>query len=108
MARQVEEITEKTTALGASEGRYRQLNTELEARVVDRTAQLSKTNVDLKREIAERQRAEQEVDRVHKQLLTASHEAGMAEVATGVLHNVGNVLNSVNVSAGSRPIGCER
>jgi hypothetical protein len=26
--------------------------------------------------------------------------AGMAEVATGVLHNVGNVLNSVNVSAG--------
>jgi len=100
LARQVEEITEKTTALGASEGRYRQLNTELEARVVDRTAQLSKTNVDLKREIAERQRAEQEVDRVHKQLLTASHEAGMAEVATGVLHNVGNVLNSVNVSAG--------
>jgi len=28
---------------------------------------------------------------VHKQLVTASHEAGMAEVATGVLHNVGNV-----------------
>src|SRR5207248_458110 len=27
-------------------------------------------------------------------------KAGMAEVATGVLHNVGNVLNSVNVSAG--------
>ena len=34
-----------------------------------------------------------------KQLLQASREAGMAEVATGVLHNVGNVLNSVNVSA---------
>jgi signal transduction histidine kinase len=28
-----------------------------------------------------------------------SRQAGMAEVATGVLHNVGNVLNSVNVSA---------
>jgi signal transduction histidine kinase len=97
---QVKETLEKSAALAASEERYRQLNTELEARVVDRTAQLSKTNVDLKREIAERQRAEQEVDRVHKQLLTASHEAGMAEVATGVLHNVGNVLNSVNVSAG--------
>jgi signal transduction histidine kinase len=27
-----------------------------------------------------------------------SREAGMAEIATGVLHNVGNVLNSVNVS----------
>jgi signal transduction histidine kinase len=99
LGQQVKETLEKSAALGASEERYRQLNTELEARVVDRTAQLSKTNVDLKREIAERQRAEQEVDRVHKQLLTASHEAGMAEVATGVLHNVGNVLNSVNVSA---------
>jgi len=33
------------------------------------------------------------------QLREASREAGMAEVATGVLHNVGNVLNSLGVSA---------
>jgi signal transduction histidine kinase len=33
------------------------------------------------------------------QLREASRHAGMAEVATSVLHNVGNVLNSVNVSA---------
>jgi signal transduction histidine kinase len=32
-------------------------------------------------------------------LLQTSRQAGMAEVATSVLHNVGNVLNSVNVSA---------
>ena len=37
--------------------------------------------------------------RVHRQLLETSRQAGMAEAATGVLHNVGNVLNSVNVSA---------
>jgi signal transduction histidine kinase len=36
----------------------------------------------------------------HKQLAEASRQAGMAEVATSVLHNVGNVLNSVNTSAG--------
>jgi signal transduction histidine kinase len=36
---------------------------------------------------------------VHKQLLDTSRQAGMAEVATSVLHNVGNVLNSVNVSS---------
>jgi len=36
----------------------------------------------------------------HELLLKTSRQAGMAEVATGVLHNVGNVLNSVNVSAG--------
>jgi signal transduction histidine kinase len=36
----------------------------------------------------------------HKELAEASRLAGMAEVATSVLHNVGNVLNSVNTSAG--------
>jgi len=50
-------------------------------------------------DITERRLAEQELEQVHKQLLVASRQAGMAEVATNVLHNVGNVLNSVNVSA---------
>jgi PAS domain S-box-containing protein len=50
-------------------------------------------------DITERRRAEQELEELHKQLLIASRQAGMAEVATNVLHNVGNVLNSVNVSA---------
>jgi signal transduction histidine kinase len=43
--------------------------------------------------------ARAEVERSHKALETASRQAGMAEVASSVLHNVGNVLNSVNVSA---------
>ena len=43
--------------------------------------------------------AEATVEELHKQLLQTSRQAGMAEVATSVLHNVGNVLNSVNVSA---------
>ena len=50
-------------------------------------------------DITARRIAEQELERLHKQLLVASRQAGMAEVATNVLHNVGNVLNSVNVSA---------
>ena len=53
----------------------------------------------VEQDITERRRAEEELERVHKQLLMASRQAGMAEVATNVLHNVGNVLNSVNVSA---------
>ncbi len=39
------------------------------------------------------------IRRNHQQLAEASRQAGMAEVATSVLHNVGNVLNSVNTSA---------
>jgi hypothetical protein len=34
---------------------------------------------------------------MHKQLADASRPAGMAEIANNVLHDVGNVLNSVNV-----------
>jgi len=43
--------------------------------------------------------AETKIEEMHRQLLETSRLAGMAEVATAVLHNVGNVLNSVNVSA---------
>lgn len=42
------------------------------------------------------------LERIHhesqQELMQASRHAGMAEVATGVLHNVGNVLTSVNIS----------
>jgi len=50
-------------------------------------------------DITERKSHEAEVERLHRELVEASRLAGMAEIATGVLHNVGNVLNSVNVSA---------
>jgi PAS domain S-box-containing protein len=49
-------------------------------------------------DVTERKNAEAEMERMHKQLMDASRHAGMAEVATNVLHNVGNVLNSVNIS----------
>jgi signal transduction histidine kinase len=41
---------------------------------------------------------EAKLEGLHKQLVETSRQAGMAEVASSVLHNVGNVLNSVNVS----------
>lgn len=53
----------------------------------------------INRDITERKKWEAELEQLHKQLVETSRQAGMAEVATSVLHNVGNVLNSVNVSA---------
>jgi signal transduction histidine kinase len=50
-------------------------------------------------DITERKQAEEQLKETHKQLLIASRQAGMAETATNVLHNVGNVLNSVNVAS---------
>ncbi len=49
--------------------------------------------------ITDRKLAEMELAQTREQLSQASRHAVMAEAATGVLHNVGNVLNSVNVAA---------
>jgi PAS domain S-box-containing protein len=53
----------------------------------------------ISKDVTQIKEVENKVESLHKELLLTSHQAGMAEVATGVLHNVGNVLNSVNVSA---------
>ncbi len=50
------------------------------------------------RDVSERKAAERELKRAHQALLESSRLAGMSEVATAVLHNVGNVLNSINTS----------
>src|SRR5258708_2481437 len=55
--------------------------------------------VGIGRNITASKEADQKLEEVHRELLEVSRQAGMAEVATGVLHNVGNVLNSVNVAA---------
>ena len=64
----------------------------LEQRVLERT-----------RELQDQMRAkEQALARLAEAqdlLMDLSRQSGMAEIATGVLHNVGNVLNSVNVSS---------
>jgi signal transduction histidine kinase len=44
-------------------------------------------------------KAQAELQEAHQAFARASRQAGMAEVASNVLHNIGNVLNSVNVSA---------
>ena len=52
----------------------------------------------ISRDITEKKQTELELEKTNKKLVHASRHAGMAEVATNVIHNVGNVLNSVNTS----------
>ncbi len=91
-------------AIGAYRWRVRRLrshaeqlrvqNQELERRVAVRTSELAESYRTLKR--------------AQQDLMDASRLAGMAEVATGVLHNVGNVLSSVNTSATMVAAGVDR
>lgn len=66
--------------------------------IYDRIGQIAGI-IGISRDITALKRAEDELQLKSKELIEASRAAGMAEVATGVLHNVGNVLNSVNVAA---------
>ncbi len=46
----------------------------------------------------ERKRAEAALRDTQEMLIESAHKAGMAEIASGTLHNVGNILNTVKVS----------
>ncbi|OJH33743.1 histidine kinase [Cystobacter ferrugineus] len=64
--------------------------------VQHREEALRQSNEGLEQRVEERAR---ELQDVHLRLVQTARRAGMAESATNVLHNVGNVLNSVYTSA---------
>lgn len=70
----------------------REQNRQLEQQVAERTEELKKKNKDLEHTL-------EELESTKDELVEKAHKAGMADIATGVLHNVGNVLTSVNTSA---------
>lgn len=67
-------------------------NQLLEQRVAERTQELAD-------EVEKTKQAYAELQELQSQLTATARSAGMAEIANGVLHNIGNVLNSVNVAA---------
>src|SRR6185437_13340828 len=44
-------------------------------------------------------RSKEQLERAHAELVESSRLAGMAEIAAGVLHNVRNVLTSINIAS---------
>ena len=98
------EETRENGALTGAEIHYRAKDEQLipvtfSASVLKSEAGETTGLVCVAQDISERKKAEREMEHVTKQLLEASRQAGMAEVATNVLHNVGNVLNSVNIAS---------
>lgn len=80
-----------TYLLDASAAHYEKSYWDLHLRV-------SKATMKLIKEIDEREKAQQKAKELHEQLLSTARKAGMADIATSTLHNIGNVLNSTTVS----------
>jgi PAS domain S-box-containing protein len=89
------------TELDRANSQLKEANSELElsrVHILEKNQELEATNTTLQVEMNERIKAQTEREALHQQLVQASRRAGMADVASSVLHNVGNVLNSINVS----------
>ena len=69
-----------------------------QSKVVAQNEQLAQANDALTQEVEQRKRIQVEREELNRKLLERSRSVGMADVASTVLHNVGNVLNSVNIS----------
>ncbi len=79
-------------------GELKSLNETLEKRVNERTQALDDSNKKLQNEINERIKMEKKVKKIHNHLVVAARYAGMADIAKSTLHNIGNILNSINTS----------
>jgi PAS domain S-box-containing protein len=90
------ESIEREEEYAAPDGKIRYLQT-IKSPVFDAGDKVIGTQ-GISLDITQRKQAEANLEQAHRELVTASRQAGMAEVATSVLHNVGNVLNSVNIA----------
>lgn len=68
---------------------------ELETRVAERTAELSRANLALKREIAERKQAEAKSKQLSNQLAHASRVTVVGQLATGLAHELNQPLAAI-------------
>ena len=73
-----DERAEAVAAMQAAEAKVRKLNADLESKVEERTDALQAAQAEL---------------------LEKAHQSGMADIATSVIHNIGNALNSLLVSS---------
>ncbi len=83
------------TELKQADEALKRAHEELELRVEERTAQLSRANASLQEEVAERKRSQEELHRTELQLLHSAKLASLGTLATGVAHELNQPLAGI-------------
>jgi two-component system C4-dicarboxylate transport sensor histidine kinase DctB len=81
---------------------------ELNQRVAERTADLSQANEQLKNEVRERARAEQELRAAHDELIQASKLAALGQMAAGITHELNQPLAALRSFSDNTRVLLER
>jgi len=83
----------------AAQAALQRANDELEAKVRERTAQLETSNLSLRREVAERQHAEEVLRHAQEELVQSGKLALLGQLSAGISHELGQPLTALRALA---------
>ena len=90
-----DKLLDVISVLRGREAGLRKSQEELEARVRERTAELSRVNVALRDDIAAREKAEGERDRLTAQLLQGQKLQAIGQLSAGIAHEINNPVGYI-------------
>jgi two-component system C4-dicarboxylate transport sensor histidine kinase DctB len=101
-------LLRRIRARRAEADRQARAKIELEARVQERTAELSNANARLRNEMEDRRRAEEEASLLHRELEQANRLATLGQIAAGVTHEISQPVAAIRASAHNAGICLQR
>jgi C4-dicarboxylate-specific signal transduction histidine kinase len=85
----------ETSELKHAKSEIQRLNHELERRVIERTQQLTTVNEEMRKEMIERQRAEEALLEAQAELARVTRALGMGELVATIAHEVNQPLTAI-------------